>query len=98
MDDSSCRSFFLHPADTPQRLYEALRAVFLDGCRQKDIAQRFGLRFDAFRQHVRQFRAACAAGQPPPFWLPARGDDRRRHRHRRGSQSTLPSPTAARGG
>jgi len=97
MDDTSCRSFFLHPADTPQRLYEALRAVFLDGCRQKDVAQRFGLRFDAFRQQVRQFRAACATGQPPPFWPHAHGGDRRRHR-RRDSRSTPPSPTAARGG
>jgi hypothetical protein len=97
MDDTSCRSFFLHPADMPQRLYEALRAVFLDGTRQKDVAQRFGLGFDAFRQHVRQFRAACAAGQPPPFCSPARADDRRRHRHR-GGRSTPPSPTAARGG
>jgi hypothetical protein len=97
MDDTSCRSFFLQPADTPQRLYEALRAVFLDGGRQKDVAQRFGLGFDAFRQHVRQFRAACAAGQPPPFWPPARVDDHPRQR-RRGSRSSPPSPTAARGG
>jgi hypothetical protein len=46
---------------------------------------------------VRQFRAACAAGQPPPFWPPARVDDRR-GRCRRGGRSAPPSPTAARGG
>jgi hypothetical protein len=69
MDDTPCRLFFLEPTGDSQRLYEALRAVFIDGCRQKDVAERFGFRFDAFRQQVHQFRAACAAGQLPPFSL-----------------------------
>jgi len=52
MDDTSYRLFFLQPTDDSQRLYEALRAVFVDGCRQKDVAERFGFRFDAFRQRL----------------------------------------------
>lgn len=67
MDDSPCRLFFSQPQDDHQRLYEALRAVFVEGARQKDAAGRFGLSFDAFRQQVRQFRSACAAGQASPF-------------------------------
>jgi hypothetical protein len=67
MDDTPARRFFLQPTADPQRLYEALRAVFLEGCRQKDVADRFGYDYAAFRQQVTRFRARCAAGQPPPF-------------------------------
>jgi hypothetical protein len=67
MDDTPDRRFFLEPSCAPQRQYEALRAVFVDRCCQKEVAQRFGYDYDAFRQLVCQFRAACAAGQLPPF-------------------------------
>jgi hypothetical protein len=67
MDDTPARHFFLQPAPDAQRLYEALRAVCVEGCRQKDIADRFGFGYAAFRQQVTRFRARCAAGQPPPF-------------------------------
>lgn len=67
MDDNPCRLFFLQPTADSQRLYEALRAVFVDGCPQKDVAERFGYSFAAFRQHVHQFRTQCVAGQTPPF-------------------------------
>jgi hypothetical protein len=69
MDDTPARAFFLRPAADSQRLYEALRAVVLDGCRQKDIADRFGYGYAAFRQQVTRFRARCACGQQPPFSL-----------------------------
>jgi hypothetical protein len=95
MDDTPARLFFLQPAHATQRLYEALHAVFVDGCRQKDVAQRFGYTCDAFRQHVHQFRARCAAGQPPPFSAPARGGGRPAARPRPGSRNGPPSPTAA---
>ena len=95
MDDTPARLFFLQPADATQRLYEALRAVFADGCRQKDAAQAAGYSFDAFRQQVRQFRVDCATGQPPPFSARARGGGRRAARGRPGNRSALPSPTAA---
>ena len=74
MDDAPCCRFFQEPSCAPQRQYEALRAVFIDRCRQKDVAQRFGYDYDAFRQLVGQFRARCTDGQPPPFLSPrARG-------------------------
>ena len=76
MDDAPCCRFFQQPACAPQRQYEALRAVFIDGCRQKDVAQRFGYAYAALRQLVRQFRARCADGRPPPFFAP-RGRGRR---------------------
>ena len=77
MDDTSCRLFFLQPTSASQRLYEALRAVFVDGCRQKDVAQRFGFSFAALRQQVHQFRTACASGQAPPFLPQGHAADRR---------------------
>jgi hypothetical protein len=95
MDDTPCSRFFLQPASGSQRLYEALRAVFVDGCRQKDVAERFGYPFDAFRQQVHQFRASCASGQPPPFFARARAVGRRASRRRRGNRSAPLSPTAA---
>jgi hypothetical protein len=94
MDETAARLFFLQPAHATQRLYEALHAVFVDGCRQQDVAQRFGYPFAAFRQQVHQFRAACASGQPPPFSATARGGDRRAARGRRCHRNVLPSRTA----
>jgi hypothetical protein len=71
MDDTPARRFFLQPAANSQRLYEALRAVCIEDCRQKDVAERFGYDYAAFRQQVTRFRARCAAGRPSPF-LPHR--------------------------
>jgi hypothetical protein len=89
MDDTLARFFFVQPADETQRLYEALRAVFVDGCRQKDVAAHFGYSFAAFRQQVHQFRAGYATGRLPPFSAHGRADVRRRpldHRGRRNSR------------
>jgi len=77
MDDTPCCRFFQEPSCAPQRQYEALRAVFIDRCRQKDVAERFGYDYAALRQLVGQFRARCTDGQPPPFSAP-RGRGRRR--------------------
>jgi hypothetical protein len=77
MDDTPCYRFFQEPSCAPQRQYEALRAVFIDRCRQKEVAERFGYDYAAFRQLVRQFRTSCSDGQPPPFFAP-RGRGRRR--------------------
>jgi len=71
MDDTPTRLFFLRPTTNSQRLYEALRAVCIENCRQKDVAERFGYGYAAFRQQVTRFRARCAAGRPSPF-LPYR--------------------------
>jgi hypothetical protein len=67
MADDSLRAFFLAPACPCQRQYEALRAVFVEGLSQKDVAARFGYTYDSLRQLVCHFRAACAAGATPPF-------------------------------
>jgi transposase len=67
MDDTPDRRFFLQPRTDPQRLYEALRVVCVEGGGQKEVADRFGYSYAAFRQQVTRFRARCAAGQPPPF-------------------------------
>jgi transposase len=68
MDDTLCRHFFVEPSGPLQRQYEALRAVFLDGLSQQEVAGRFGYSYAAFRQLVRQFRHGCAAGTLPPFF------------------------------
>lgn len=95
MDDMSCRLFFTQPTDDTQRLYEALRAVFLDDCRQKDVAERFGFSFDAFRQQVHQFRLSCGSGELPPFSLHARAGVPLSPRQAQDGQRHPPSPTAA---
>jgi hypothetical protein len=95
MDDTPARAFFLRPTADPQRLYEALRAIVIDGCRQKDVADRFGYGYAAFRQQVTRFRARCAAGQPPPFSLRCRRTVRCPLHGRQGGPNSPPSPTAA---
>ena len=42
MDNTRCRQFFLEPAETYHRQYEARRACFVEGRRLKDIAQQVG--------------------------------------------------------
>ena len=56
MDDSRCREFFSQPAQPYHRQYEALRAVFLEGCSQKEVADRFGYSYNSLRQLVYEFR------------------------------------------
>jgi Helix-turn-helix domain len=95
MDDTLCRRFFEKPSRPPQRQYEALRAVFLDGLSQQEAAARFGYSYDAFRQLVRQFRRGCAAGIPPPFSSRRDPGGPRPPRPRRFDRSGRPSPTPA---
>jgi hypothetical protein len=56
MDDARCREFFSQPTHPYHRRYEALRAVFLEGCPQKEVADRFGFRYSSLRQLVYEFR------------------------------------------
>ena len=56
MDDTAYREFFQQPTQTYHRRYEALRAVFVDGRSQKEVAQAFGFSYDSMRQLVREFR------------------------------------------
>ncbi len=59
MDDAVCQQLFTHPDQTYQRRYEALRAVFVDGCSQKDVADRFEYTYGSMRQLVLEFRRHC---------------------------------------
>jgi hypothetical protein len=81
-----CRAFFLQPRCAAQRQYEALHKVFVDGRSQKETAARFGYSYDAFRQLIGQFRAACQSGSPPPF----------SSNSAKAARPALPSPPAAR--
>lgn len=67
MKDTLCRRFFLEPHQTFHRRYEALRAVFVDGQPQTEVAKRFGYTYNTLRRLVSDFRAQCQAGQIPPF-------------------------------
>ena len=95
MDDTPDRLFFLRPSADAQRLYEALRAVCAEGCRQKDVAERFGYNYAAFRQQLTRFRARCAAGQPPPFFPHLRATGQRPRAGHPGGPNSPRSPTAA---
>jgi Homeodomain-like domain len=66
--DDPCRHFFLQPSQPLQRRYEVLRAFFVEGRPQADIAAQFGLATATVQSLVRDFRAALRAGQPPPFF------------------------------
>jgi hypothetical protein len=69
MDDTGCRRFFLDAdSATYQRKYEALRAIFVDGLAQNDVAERYGYTHGSIRQLVHGFRAAIRSGSPPPFF------------------------------
>jgi transposase len=48
--------FFLEPANSTHRQYEALRAYFLEGLSSKEAAKRFGYTEGSFRVLVHQFR------------------------------------------
>ncbi len=67
MDDSMCRRFFLEPAQSVHRRYEALRALFVEGLPLDQVADRFGYRPAALRSLTSRFRSGCRAGSPPPF-------------------------------
>ncbi len=60
MDDKACQEFFTLPSQTYQRHYEALRAVFVDGRSQKDVADQFGFTYGTIRQLVCHFRSALS--------------------------------------
>jgi transposase len=69
--------FFLEPANSTHRQYEALRAYFVEGLPSREAAQRFGYTPGSFRTLVHQFRHdpqrpffrpphAPAAAEPQP--------------------------------
>jgi hypothetical protein len=69
MDDRRCRRFFLDAdSATYHRQYEALRAVFVDGLPQNDVAVKYGYTHGSMRQLVHGFRRAMRSDSPPPFF------------------------------
>jgi transposase len=69
MDDSRCQDFFRQPTHAGHRRYEALRAVFVDGRSQKEVAEEFGAGYSSMRQWVYDLRHHCGnAGEESPFF------------------------------
>ena len=69
MDDTRCREFFSQPTNPYQRQYEALRAVFVEGRPQKQIAEESGFEYGSLRQLVHEFRHHCRnSADPSPFF------------------------------
>src|SRR5262245_43538860 len=69
MDDAPYREFFARPSQPYHRRYEALRAVFLDGRSQKEVAKHFGLQYSTLRQLVYEFRRHdLDSGEESPFF------------------------------
>lgn len=63
MDDTAYQRFFARPTQAYHRRYEALRAVFVDGRSQTEVAAEFGFRYSSLRQLVYEFRRDCDAGR-----------------------------------
>ena len=80
MDDKARQTFFTQPTQTYHRRYEALRAVFVDGRSQKDVAAEFGFTYGSMRQLVFDFRRSCSgaddAGESPFFETAVNGTAR----------------------
>ena len=93
MEDTSCRRFFMDAdSATYHRQYEALRAIFIDGIRQDDVADRYGYTHGSMRQLVHQFRTAIRSGSTPPFFRSRRSAGRlSRSRSRSLATSAEPS-------
>jgi hypothetical protein len=80
MDGTPYREFFAHPTHPYHRRYEALRAVFLDGRPQREVAEHFGYRYGTLRQLVYEFRRhGHDRGGGSPFFE-SRGSDARPRR------------------
>ena len=62
MDDAAYQRFFSQPTQTYHRQYEALRAVFMDGRSQADVAEEFGFQYRSLRQLIYEFRQSCNVG------------------------------------
>lgn len=70
MDDTGCREFFSQPVNPYHRRYEALRAVFVEGRSQKEVAEQFGFEHDTLRHLVCEFRAQCRTpSDASPFFV-----------------------------
>jgi len=55
-DLSECRSFFLEPQNAKHRIYEALRAYFVEGRKAQEVARAFGYSVGSFHVLCHHFR------------------------------------------
>lgn len=55
-DISDCRRFFLEPGNSKHRMYEALRAYFVEGRQAQDVANAFGYSVGSFHVLCHHFR------------------------------------------
>jgi hypothetical protein len=74
MDNATIRDFFTQPTHLFHRQYEALRAVFVEGRTQSEVAKQFGFTHGSLRQLVYAFRAdfpnITLSEESPFFALP----------------------------
>lgn len=61
MDDTAYEEFFTNPTHPYHRRYEALRAIFVEGRSQKEVAEEFGFAYSSMRQLTYEFRLHCDA-------------------------------------
>lgn len=96
MDDTRCRQFFLEPAETYHRQYEALRAFFVEERPLKEIAQEFGYQESSLRVMISNFRKQVKANDLRPFLFSRRSDGHRGSpvSERQSRQRRRLSPTA----
>jgi len=87
MDDTRCREFFARPIQPYHRQYEALRAVFLEGHSQQEVADRFGYTYSSLRQLVHGFRQhGDQASASAPFFASCESDGPRQPSPRHSNQ------------
>lgn len=67
------KKFFLNPAQTQQRHYEALRAIHLENLTIKQAAERFNFSAAYLKKLNAQFRQALKCGEPDFFASRAQG-------------------------
>ena len=65
---TDCRRFFLEPGSPRHRIYEALRAFYVEGCSSQDVARAFGYTANSFRVLCHRFRRE----EDPQFFVSPR--------------------------
>jgi transposase-like protein len=76
MDDTALKFFFSQPSNTYHRQYEALRAIFVEGKSQKEVADHFGFQYNSLRVLVHQFRQQLndSTSKESPFFETSSSD------------------------
>lgn len=96
MNGSNYKDYFVQPADSLQRRYEALRAVVVEEQPMQQVAERFDVGYGTVRNWVSEFRRGWDAGQSPPFSLRPRVEVRSPTRRRTATNRRFKLPTSKR--